>query len=513
MASKYDDTAASMQVIGCIIKNPKLLDDTGTYFFRTEDFTSDLHKVVFTAIGLVYANGGTNITAKAVDDILSLYPDSYSIYKASRGNEWFTRAEQECDPDNFDLYYNRLKKMTLLREYDKIGVDMSWFYDPDELDTKKRQQQMKRFDSTSIADISGLVEDRLTSIKSNYVDNVNGDTVQVGDGILSMLEKLKQEPEFGAPLYGPYINTVTRGARITKFYLRSAPTGVGKTRMMIADACNIGCSEIYDKSQGKWVSNGPALPTLFISTELELQEVQTMCIAFLSGVNEEHILLSHYDFGEEERVEYACKVLENSKVFVDIICDFSLKDIENSIKKNHREHKVMYVFFDYLMTTMKIIEEITSRSGGVSLREDSILFMISVKLKDLANELGIFVLTSTQVNATWKTDPIPDQNLLRGAKSIADKVDFGAIALDVTEDDLEKISPLLQQNPIVPNVKMSVYKNRRGSYNRVFLWMYADKGTCRYETLYATDFRYQPVKIDEIKADFVYEEGGEDIVF
>lgn len=72
------------------------------------------------------------------------------------------------------------------------------------------------------------------------------------------------------------------------------------------------------------------------------------------------------------------------------------------------------------MTTMKILEEITAKSKGVNLREDSILFMISVKLKDLANELGIFVMSSTQTNAGFKTDPIPDQALLRGAKSIAD---------------------------------------------------------------------------------------------
>lgn len=510
MASKYDDTAASLQVIGCIINNPSLLDDAGTYFFRAEDFTSELHKVVFTAIGLVYANGGTVITPKAIDDTLSMYPEAYATYKASRGNEWFVRASQECEPENFDLYYSRLKKMTLLREYDKLGVDMSWFYDPDELDSSKRQRQMARFDATSIGDISSLVEDRLLAIRSSYVDNASDETVCAGDGIFQTLERLKQEPEFGAPLYGPYINTVVRGARLTKFYLRSAPTGVGKSRMMIADVCNFACDEIYDTRQNAWVPNGPALPTLYISTELELQEVQTMCIAFLSGVNEEHILLSHYDFGEEERVMHACEVLSRSKLYVDIICDFSLKDIENSIKRNHREHKVMYVGFDYIMTTMKILEEITSRAGGVALREDNILFMMSVRLKDLANELGIFILSSTQLNASFKTDPVPDQNLLRGAKSVADKIDAGFIALDVTEEDLEKIAPLLQENPVVPNVKLSVYKNRRGSFNRVFLWMYADKGTCRYETLYATTFQYQPIKIDEIKPDFVYEEADED---
>lgn len=110
------------------------------------------------------------------------------------------------------------------------------------------------------------------------------------------------------------------------------------------------------------------------------------------------------------------------------------------------------------------------------------------------------------------------------AKSIADKIDVGEIALDVTEDDIERIRPILNNIPVVPNVKMSVYKNRRGAYNRIFLWMYANKGTCRYETMFATDFNYHPIDLKEIelivKRDDTEEEkepvildGGDDLEF
>lgn len=47
---------------------------------------------------------------------------------------------------------------------------------------------------------------------------------------------------------------------------------------------------------------------------------------------------------------------------------------------------------------MKILEEITKRSGGVRLREDNILFMLSVTLKDLCNKYDVFILSSTQLN-------------------------------------------------------------------------------------------------------------------
>ena len=69
---------------------------------------------------------------------------------------------------------------------------------------------------------------------------------------------------------------------------------------------------------------------------------------------------------------------------------------------------------------MKILEEITRRSGGVRLREDNILFMISIRLKDLCNQYGVFIMTATQLNSDYREAEEYDQNLLRGAKSIAD---------------------------------------------------------------------------------------------
>ena len=38
-------------------------------------------------------------------------------------------------------------------------------------------------------------------------------------------------------------------------------------------------------------------------------------------------------------------------------------------------------------------------------------------------------MTATQLNSDYQTSSTPDQNLLRGAKSIADKVDYGSILL------------------------------------------------------------------------------------
>jgi replicative DNA helicase len=91
-------------------------------------------------------------------------------------------------------------------------------------------------------------------------------------------------------------------------------------------------------------------------------------------------------------------------------------------------------------------------------------------------------------------------NLLRGAKAIADKIDIGFIALEVTQEDLEKIKPVLTKNNFpAPNIKMSVYKNRANGYKGIYLWMCADKGICRYNTVFVTTWDYRVVDIEDIK--------------
>lgn len=90
--------------------------------------------------------------------------------------------------------------------------------------------------------------------------------------------------------------------------------------------------------------------------------------------------------------------------------------------------------------------------------------------------------------------------MLAGAKSIANRIDYGEIMVDCTDEDIQDIEGVLAQHPGMcpPNVKRSVYKNRRGKFNRVICWMHANKGTCRYKTLFVTDFSFKPIDKDEI---------------
>lgn len=501
MKNSYNDPSAITQVIGCVFSNPSLLDETDKYTIIEEDFPEIFHKILFGSIYNIHMTS-SEVTVDAIIDYLANRPKYEAEFKVNKGVEYLAEAVRNAKPNTFNYYYNRMKKFTLLRMYDSYGVDVSWLYDPmNVIDTKKRQEQEDWLDATSLVDIANKVDRRIEDIRSKFVDDDLNDGMQAGEGIDQLLADLQKHPEVGIPLYGPLINTVTRGARLRKFYLRSAPTGYGKTRSMIADAWNFAAYELWSEEFGMWIKNGPSNSTLFIVTEQDMGEFQTMSLAFISDVDEEHILNNMYEEGEWDRVLHAKEIIKNSCLWVEHLPDFSIQDVENKIKKHVREHDVKYILFDYLHTSMKILEEVRRRSGGIKLREDNVLFMLSTHLKDIANEYGVFVMSATQLNSDYQDSETPDQNLLRGAKSIADRIDYGSILLSVTDDDLKKIEPIMQLHPEFepPNMKISIYKNRRGRYRGVYLFCKANLGTCRIRPMFMTDWRHQLQSIEDIK--------------
>jgi hypothetical protein len=54
----------------------------------------------------------------------------------------------------------------------------------------------------------------------------------------------------------------------------------------------------------------------------------------------------------------------------------------------------------------------------------------------------------------------------------------------------------------MPDMKLSIYKNRRGKYKGVILWCTADLGTCRIQPVFLTNFVYEMQPIENIKVKF-----------
>ena len=64
-----------------------------------------------------------------------------------------------------------------------------------------------------------------------------------------LVKELQANPEVGLPLEGDIINYACRGARLGKLYTYSAPSGAGKTRYMVMNACAISMPYIDEHGQ------------------------------------------------------------------------------------------------------------------------------------------------------------------------------------------------------------------------------------------------------------------------
>jgi replicative DNA helicase len=364
-----------------------------------------------------------------------------------------------------------------------------------------------QFDEMDLNDIINYFDKKIIEIKSQYYDEEGQIGQHASRNMLELKDEFKESPEMGVPLNSDIFNTIVRGARLKKIYMRSLPSGFGKSRLAVGDACKIAVPYYYDLQLGTWTNTGFNEPTLFITTELEISEIQTLMMAYVSGVDESHILDGKYLEGEEERVNLAIKYINESPLWIEQIPNFKIDDIERTIKRYKINKSIGYVFFDYVFMSVKMLVEIASKSKGMKLREDNVLYIFVERMKFICNKLNIHFNTSSQLNGEWKNTKDGDQNLLRGAKALADKLDVGLIGLPTTKKDLELLQPILSKGFYkVPNLVYHIYKVRRGKFNKVKLWLYVDLGNCRTYDLFLTNNDYELIPIESTTIEKILEE-------
>lgn len=495
------DKRAILQCLGCLMKKPDLLEECG---LNQEDFEVEpFYNIVFSSIHNLYKEGINTIDCFAIDSFLSNYEQQYKIFEDNKGIDYCHNAIEICELSNFSYYSERVKKFTTLRFFQKKGCDTRIIYNDAVIEPIQQEKERKKLDSMSVDDIIDTLEASLIiEARMKYSSSGVSTGQLAGVGMRELKESFKKTPEFGIPLQSEIMTTIARGARLKKIYMRSASTGGGKTRTAIGDMCNFSIPWFYDVKQNKWVYTGFEEPSTFISTELEIPEVQTLIQAYVSGVEESHILDGIYEEGEEERVNQAIEYIESSPLYIEFIPNFSIRDIENIIKRYKREKGCSYFCFDYVHMSAKLISEVASMSRGMKLREDQILFLFIDTLKNLCNQLNVFILTMSQLNGTYKDSVVKDETMLRGAKNMADRLDLGEISLPPTKGELDAIAPILKRqiNKPIPNLVRNLYKVRRGKLTRIKIWQYADLGTCRTKDLFVTDndFKLIPVEITEV---------------
>lgn len=484
-------TRAIYSILGNICKNPDFLKNP-EIVISGRDFVQDFHKIVFTAINnIAYSKGDvSHITPVDIDNYLSQYPIYYKTWDKNEGLQYMQDSIEHSNGETFMSDYDRLKKFSLLRNFESEGIDVSNIYDYKTQSLKDMNENSGRLDEMSIGDIVEHFTQKIIGIRDDW--NVEKGIVKdfiAGDDLDTLLDRIQNEPDMGFPFMNLFYNSLFRGMRKGKFLLRSGATGTGKTRQAIMDMCKVTCSEIYITGRG-WQSLGPSYPGLFISTELDKEEVQLIMLAFLTGIPDTEIKNGNYDAGTYERLRKGIEVLKKAPFFVSYIEDFSISDIEMKIEQYIIKEGVQYASFDYIQMVPKLAKSM-QQNFGTSLREDQILVHFSAALKGIAARYEIFLESSTQLNRGSKEVENRDASSLRGGLATADKVDHGVLTFKVTKQDRENVKHILQNGfeNKEPNFAHWVYKNRAG-IDHVIIWTNMNLGNMREEVLFVTDYDY-----------------------
>lgn len=493
-----DEKNITLQIFGNLLKNSSILDRTDKYFLTANDFSSSFERRLFAIILTLHSQGARSIGINDIENYLKDIPSTYAVWEKEHGLDYLQDAEDLSDEGNFDYYYNKLKKINLLKSLKRAGYDISEFYIEDPLNPKY-QEVNAHFEEVSTTDITNSFRKKLNRIENEVGINQENKVSHANDGARQLVESLKLAPDTGPRLQGKFFNTIVRGARKGKFFLRSAASGQGKTRRAVGDACYLSYPIRYNLQTQDWDWDGGTEKSLIIVTEQEEDEIQTMILSYLSGVNEDNILFSNYEDGEEERIQKALQIMD---VYQDNlrICRMpnpNIEQIQQIIRSEVLENGIDFIFYDYIFLNPALLNEFRD----LKMADHQVLGMMSAALKDLAVELNVFIFSSTQLNAQGEdnTKSIKNESAIRGSRAIVDKVDMGCIVNRPTEEDLHIVEGLCSK---IPNSVTDVYKMRRGRYTQVRIWSYVDLGTCRVEDLLVTDGKLNPVKIGNLKQEY-----------
>ena len=482
------------------MKKPSLLSEKDKYNLQPSDFESRFERYIFIAILNSYTNGAQSLSEIDIDNYLMEHKDQYLLFQQNNGISYLQDALDMSTPENFEYYYNRIKKFNCLKDLKKSGFDISEFYEENELNPRQFEIN-QRFETLKPKDIFDSLKRRIYKVEGEYVEGDASVTTDVSVGIDELLEKLKNSPDAGARFQGKYFNTVTRGARKGKYYIVSFPSGGGKTRLLLGEACYLAFPMRYSWETMEWKITGNAEKTLFIATEQAKEEIQTMVVAYLTGINEDVILYGHFTKEQQTIIDQAKEVIKkykNNLMIVQIPMP-SVEIVKSVIRQNCIVNDTKNVFFDYIFSNPALLNEFRD----LRIREDVALLMLSTALKDLAVEQDVFMMSATQLNSSQDTNEkgIKNQNSIRGSKSIVDKADIAMIGGLVPDDQRDQIAPYVAKYGM-PTQVYDVYKVRRGKWTNLKIWSNADLGTCRRSDVFVTDSNIKEIEVPIMEVNF-----------
>lgn len=466
-----------------------------------------------TMVNIAKKGNVSKITSVDIENEISQFDTALSLWKNNNGWKYIEESIALSSDKvlNVGKYYDDVRKYSIVRNaFEELKMDISFIYD--ESDDLK----LERFNNYTSMDVLTEINNKFMDFKSMW-KNVFGDnySFKAGDGIHNRLKEHKEQQNvYGYPFQSGYLTTVYRGMRPKKYILRSSVSGGGKSRSSLSDGCNMVSDRIYDWNKKRWIPTGDSQSVLFISTELEKEEIQDIILAHVSGIDQDRIEEWNDITLEEEKIlEESAKYIETYDYFIEYMPDFTIDLISETIEKYVLNNNITACFFDYINDSPSLYEYYYNKTH-TRLRTDQILYLFSAALKSVCNKYNIYLGSATQLNDNYKEDNNKDAGALKGSKAIIEKADGGILALPVTHKDLKRLTPILESEgsfgTLIPNMAYYIFKNRGGKWKTIIIWTKLNMGTMREVDCFVTDYNYELITdIEKTLIEFQIDDVGD----
>ena len=477
--------------LGTLCVKPALLLNEN-YKLNVEDFGEQFYKIIYSAVNNIIVQNPAieKITGVDIDNLIAQNPQLYKIYELNGGLEFVESAIANANIDTYEMNYKQIKKYSVLRDFGANGFDISTILDVHNTDLNKRTSQLEELDKMSIDDIVNHFTLKLVRVQDRWQTGSHKKSYVISEGLDDLLADLQKSPEYGYPFASTFHNAIFRGQLKGRFYLRSGNSGNGKTTYALADMAKVACTELYDIKQNKYVTNGQAHACCFISTELDIRQVQLSLLSIISKVNKNVIKNGNYSPDIEMRLNKAIRILKESPIYLHYLPEYNIADIRQTIEKDILQNNVEYVWHDYIMFNPRLAKE-AQEKYGYAIREDLVLVDLSANLKQIAEKYNIFIASSTQLNRSSSDRDQRNANSLRGSSAILDKVDMASMIFSTTEKDLNDVEHIIK-NGMYPKINAMEYviKNREGE-SGLIIWYKRNLSNMEIEPCFVTNLNFE----------------------
>lgn len=496
------------RALGCMVLDTNLANSDKMKLDKSDFDSCQLHLIVYSVLHNLNLNGCKSPTNMDIEKFLVPYPTQYNVFMDNGGLEYINTIKQLGNIENFEYYYNNIRKLSCLRKYKSAGSNIGEFWDIDKSD----EENYKRVDEYSIDDIINHFEKKQSDIKKIFVLKNDIEEMILGDGFTNVLDEFKREPMIGGGLTSPILNSLYRGWCKGHLILRGSPSSFGKTTMGISDQVNVSIKRVWSEDKKDFVDN-PYYQgfSAYCHTEQKMvTEIQPRFMANISGVAYHKILDGNFTNDEKERLIEAGIIAKESRLKLINYPNFTASGIKETIR-NLSLDGYEYFTHDYMWDNFYIGAELKALSG-TQIRQDMSLLHLADTLKLSAETYNVAVATMCQLNGREKEVEIVDESCLFGSKSIKTKLDNGSIYMYPRQKELKQVEPLVlvwnkKNNPtnfggesiIQPNSISHCFKTRYGRYGQnIKVWHYVDNSIGKLTDMFATTWDNKPIDIPKL---------------